>query len=40
MVPALPVIVSVTSPTSADALDISFRYYEELVGRYHGRSAS
>lgn len=37
---ALPILVSATSPTSAEAQDMSLRYYEDIVGRYHGRPAS
>ena len=40
MTPTMPIVVSVTSPTSAEAEDVSFRYYEDIVGRYHGRPAS
>ncbi|MBG6215319.1 GNAT superfamily N-acetyltransferase [Cryobacterium sp. CAN_C3] len=40
MTPTMPILVSATSPTSAEAKDVSRRYYEELVGRYHGRPAS
>ncbi|MDY7526356.1 MULTISPECIES: GNAT family N-acetyltransferase [unclassified Cryobacterium] len=40
MMPALPILISATSPTSAEAKDVSFRYYEDIVGRYHGRPAS
>jgi GNAT superfamily N-acetyltransferase len=38
--PALPILISATSPTSPEATDVSFRYYEDIVGRYHGRPAS
>lgn len=40
MMPALPILISATSPTSTEATDVSFRYYEDIVGRYHGRPAS
>ena len=40
MMSAPSIVVSVASPESADALDVSYRYYEELVGRYHGRAAT
>ena len=40
LTPTMPIVVSVTSPTSAEAEDVSFRYYEDIVGRYHGRPAS
>jgi GNAT superfamily N-acetyltransferase len=40
MMPALPVLVSATLPTSTEAKDVSLRYYEHIVGRYHGRPAS
>ena len=36
----LPILVSAASPTSAEALDVSLRYYEDIVGRYYGRPAS
>ncbi|TFD03134.1 GNAT family N-acetyltransferase [Cryobacterium sandaracinum] len=40
MTPTMPIVVSATSPTSAEAKDVSLRYYEDIVGRYHGRPAS
>ena len=40
MFPALPIVISAASPTSAEAQDVSTRYYEDLVGRYHRRSAT
>ena len=40
MMSALPILVSAISPTSAEARDVSFRYYEDIVGRDHGRPAS
>lgn len=40
MTPVLPILISATSPTSADAKEVSLRYYEEIVSRYHGRPAS
>ncbi len=35
-----PVLVSVTSPISVEAEEVSLRYYEDIVGRYYGRPAS
>ncbi|MDJ0336645.1 GNAT family N-acetyltransferase [Cryobacterium sp. PH31-O1] len=29
-----------TLPTAADALEVSLRYYEDIVGRYYGRPAT
>ena len=40
MTPELPILISATSPNSTDATDVSFRYYQDIVGRYHGRPAS
>jgi len=40
MFPALPIVISAASPTSAEAQDVSTRYYEDLVGRYHRRPAT
>jgi GNAT superfamily N-acetyltransferase len=40
MTAALPISISAVSPTSNDAKDASFRYYDDIVGRYHGRPAS
>jgi GNAT superfamily N-acetyltransferase len=40
MTAALPISVSAASPTSADAKDVSRRYFEDIVGRYHRRPAS
>ena len=40
MAPTMPIVVPATSPTSADAKDVSHRYYEDIVSRYHGRPAS
>lgn len=40
MTPTMPIVISATSPTSAEAKDVSLRYYEDIVGRYHGRPAS
>ncbi|WP_104087669.1 MULTISPECIES: GNAT family N-acetyltransferase [unclassified Cryobacterium] len=40
MFPALPIVISAASPTSAEAQDVSTRYYEDLVGRYHQRPAT
>ncbi|MBG6212890.1 MULTISPECIES: GNAT family N-acetyltransferase [unclassified Cryobacterium] len=36
---ALPILVSAASPTSAEAKNVSLRYYEDIVSRYHGRPA-
>ena len=38
--PALPIPISATSPTSPEVTDVSFRYYEDIVGRYHRRPES
>ena len=38
--PALPILITAASPASTEAKDVSFRYYEDIVGRYHGRPAS
>ncbi len=35
MFPALPIVISAVSPISAEAQDVSTRYYADLVGRYH-----
>ena len=40
MFPALPIVISVASPTSAEAQVVSTRYYADLVGRYHRRPAT
>ncbi|WP_051973203.1 GNAT family N-acetyltransferase [Cryobacterium sp. MLB-32] len=40
MVPVLPIVISATAPTSAEAQEVSTRYYEDLVGRYHQRPAT
>jgi ribosomal protein S18 acetylase RimI-like enzyme len=39
MMPASPIRVSAASPASAAAENVSFRYYEDIVSRYHGRPA-
>ena len=40
MLRALPILISTALPTSAHAEGVSLRYYEDIVGRYHGRPAS
>ncbi|MBC7760258.1 MAG: GNAT family N-acetyltransferase [Candidatus Saccharibacteria bacterium] len=40
MTPTTPIVVSATSPTSEEAKNVSLRYYEDIVGRDHGRPAS
>jgi len=40
MPPAMPILISLTSPMSAEAQSVSVQYYEHIVGRYHGRSAT
>ena len=40
MLRALPILISATTPTSAEAEGVSLRYYEDIVSRYHGRPAS
>ena len=35
-----PIVISAASPASADARDVSTRYYEDLVARYHQRPAT
>ncbi|WP_199182438.1 GNAT family N-acetyltransferase [Cryobacterium sp. Y11] len=39
MMCALPIRVSAAAPTSAEAESVSFRYYDDIVSRYHGRPA-
>jgi GNAT superfamily N-acetyltransferase len=39
MMLALPILVSTASPTSTEAENVSLRYYEDIVSRYHGRPA-
>ncbi|MDJ0377069.1 GNAT family N-acetyltransferase [Cryobacterium sp. PH31-L1] len=40
MLRALPVLISTALPTAAEAEGVSLRYYEDIVGRFHGRPAS
>ncbi|TFD23970.1 GNAT family N-acetyltransferase [Cryobacterium lyxosi] len=40
MLPALPIRISAALPTSTEAKNVSTRYYEDLVGRYHRRPAT
>ena len=40
MLPALPVRISAASPTSIEARNVSNRYYEDIVARYHRRPAT
>ena len=40
MLPALPIRISAALPTSTEAKNVSARYYEDLVGRYHRRPAT
>ena len=39
MFSGLPIVISAASPVSVEAQEVSTRYYEDLVGRYHGRPA-
>ncbi|WP_199184361.1 MULTISPECIES: GNAT family N-acetyltransferase [unclassified Cryobacterium] len=39
MMCALPILIFAASPSSAEAEGVSFRYYDDIVSRYHGRPA-